>query len=101
MGVRSLSELRDVSIVITGAPMPIDGYKALVKKVEDFESIYLNSLDSAGVSQGLSDLTAVKSVATGNTPYRLHVFNVTTVYATGTYTFDYVETVPNAESITP
>ena len=99
MSVRSLSELRDVVITITGSPMPIDAYKAVTKRVEDLESQYLNSLDEAGVSQNLSDIgtdvAPVKLVVTGTTAYKIYVFDFYTDFANATYVFDFVETAPN------
>lgn len=100
MSLRALTEVRDVNIVITGAPMPIDAYDAITRKVKDFEGQYIYSLDEAGVSQGLTDVTAVKSVLTGNTPYQIYVFDLTTDFAGGVYTFAFVEKAPNVESAT-
>ena len=100
MSVRHLTEVRDVTIVIRGAPMPIDAYKAVNTKVEQLESQYLNSLDEDGVSQNLVDLAAAKSVITGATPFKVYVFDLTTDFAAGTYTFAYGETAPNVETAT-
>lgn len=100
MSLRALTEVRDVEIVVTGAPMPIDAYDAIVQRVKDLECEYVDSLDEAGVSQGLTDVAAVNSVVTGKTPYQIYVFQLTTDFAGGVYTFAFVEKAPNVESAT-
>lgn len=98
--MRAFSEVRDVTITVTGAPMSIDAYKAINVAVERLEDQYLKSLDENGVSQGLVDLVAVKNVLTGATPYKIYVFDLTTVFANGAYTFDFVEQAPNVDEAT-
>lgn len=100
MSLRALTEVRDVDIVITGAPMPIDAYDAIVQRVKDLECEYVDSLDEAGVPQGLVDVAAVKSVITGKTPYQIYVFDLTTDFTGGVYTFAFVEKAPNVEAAT-
>ena len=100
MSLRALTETRDVTITITGAPMPIDAYDAITRRVKDLECKYRNSLDETGTSVGLTDVTAVKSVITGNTPYQIYVFDLTTDFAGGVYTFAFVEKAPNVDSAT-
>ena len=95
-----ITELRDVEIVVSGGAMPIDAMKAVVNKVEQLERQYENSLDEAGVPQGLVDLAVAKSVLTGTTPFKIYVFDLTTDFAGGVYTFAYVETAPNVETAT-
>lgn len=52
-------------------------------------------------SASVVDVTAKKVILTGNTPYKVYVFDLTTVLADATYTFEFVEEVPNVESVTP
>lgn len=88
---KNFSELRPITLVITGTPINLDGYRAIVAKAQELENQYENSLDEAGVSSGLTDLTTATAVLTSNNPYKKYTFNLTTVFATGTYTFDFVE----------
>jgi len=95
----SLKAKRPVSVSVTGAPMDPVAYRGVDFKVRELEEQYENSLNAAGVSSGLTDLTAAKCIVTVNHPNRIYVFNLTTVFATGTYTFAYVESAPNTESV--
>lgn len=70
--------------------MPIDAYKAVTKRVEETEFDYFN--DPASVT----DLTAATVLLTGTLVQKVYKFTVTSVKATGTYTFVYVGTYPNA-----
>lgn len=99
MGTKSLTEYRDVNITITGAPMPIDAYASIIGKVRQLECNYENSLDDAGVTD-LVDLAAEKCVATANHMHQIYIFDLTTVYATGEYTFDFLEVARNTEEAT-
>jgi hypothetical protein len=104
MSKRAFSEIRNVKVYFNNAEgtadgsevlqaaMSIDAYKAAIGKVEEIESNYFN--DSS-----LGDLTAADVVMTGASRYKLHSFTVTTVLATGKYTFIFNETVPNAASL--
>lgn len=97
MAVKHLSEIRPVTITVTGAPMSLDAYKAVNRKVEALEAQYEASLNEEGVSEGLVDLAGVTTVITANTPYKIYVFTLTTVFADGNYTFAFVEEAPNVE----
>lgn len=94
-------DLRPVIIGFGGtelAPAPAmsaDAYKAVVKRVEEIEKKYNEN------SASVADVTAKKVILTGNTPYKVYVFDLTTVLANATYTFEFVEEVPNVESVTP
>lgn len=92
-----LSELRDVTPVITGT-FPIEALGSIKQKIYDLENQYQNSLDTNGVSQNLDDIAGANVVLTGNTPYQIYVFTLDTVFATGTYTFAFVEKAPNVET---
>ena len=57
--------------------------------MEEIEGVYA-TLGS------FTDLTAAPALMTGTNPNKIYVFDVTTVVATGTYTFVFVEERPNA-----
>lgn len=94
-------DLRPVIIGFGGtelAPAPAmsaDAYKAVVKRVEEIEKKYNEN------SASVADVTAKKVILIGNTPYKVYVFDLTTVLEDATYTFEFVEEVPNVESVTP
>lgn len=94
MSKRAFTDIREVTVIFDNAvgAMSPDAYKAAINKVEQLESDFLNN-------PALVDLADVPAVFTGTSRYRLYSFTLTTVFATGTYTFTYVETVPNAESL--
>ncbi len=96
---RHLSEPRDISVSITGAVAP-EAIGAIGQKIYQLEDQYEKSLDETGTSQNLTDLAAVNIVLTGNTPFKIYVFELTTTFATGTYAFTFVESAPNVESST-
>jgi len=96
----ALENSRNLSINIdttatTG--MPVDAYKVLVARVEKLEAEYQK--DPSAFSDILTG-DAVPVLISGLIPYRLHVFDFYVNYAAGTYNFDYIETVPNPESVT-
>ena len=100
MSVRNaITEARNVTVTFddgTAAQiaMPIDAYKAAIEKVTAIEGKYAK-LGAAAVP----DLTGVSVLMTGNLPFQIHVFTVTTVMASGSYELVYVETVPDADSV--
>jgi len=95
MSVRHISEFRDVTIT-NGDPQPLDAAKAFVKKVEQLEAQYVNSLDADGNSD-LDNLDNVVTVLTGATPYKVYVVELTADFAAGAYGAKYLETAPNVE----
>jgi Bacterial surface proteins containing Ig-like domains len=97
----SSAPLRPVTVSVTGGPMDPAAYMGVYHKVLELEDRYEKSLNAAGVSSGLTDISAKPSVITVNHPFRIYVFNLTTVFATGTYTFAFVESAPNTESVIP
>jgi len=99
MSLRALTEVRDITLTITGVTS-IDALDAVSDTLKDLECQYVNSLDDAGVTQGLTDLAAAKTVITGKTPYNIYVFDVTTDFAGGVYTFAFVEKANNVEEAT-
>ncbi len=92
--MNAFTEFRNVTISYGGSQpaMPIDAYKAVVRQVEEWEK---------KVSMGVApdNLTAVNVAITGTQRYKTHVFSVTTTFASGTYVFDWVETVPTVDDI--
>lgn len=89
---QAITEKRNVTITVTGAPMSIDAYHAVNNKVELLEALYHQNPSAA------ADLTAQASVFTGKLPFKIYTFNVTTVYANGEYTFTFVEERPNVDN---
>ena len=95
----SISEIRNVIVTFddgTAAQLgaPIDSYKAAMEKVAVLEGDFAKK----GASL-VPDLTDAVALITGTQATQLHVFTLTTVMATGNYEFVYVETVPDADSV--
>lgn len=100
---QAISEFRNVTIEFSNAhdtidgsevaqiAAPIDAFKAAIALVEQMEGKYAK-LGAAGVP----DLTDAAVLGTGAVPFQIHSFTVTSVMATGSYEFLYVETKPNA-----
>ena len=94
----SISEYRNLVITFDDAVSlpqliaPIDSYKAAIGLVSDIEDRY------AKLGAAVLDLTNATVLVTGNLPFQIHVFVLTTVLATGFYEFTYVETKPNTEA---
>lgn len=91
---KAISEYRTVKVTFddgTAAQLvaPIDSYKAALGVVERMEGQYAK-LGAAGVP----DLTAKAILATGTENFQVYSFTVTTVMATGSYQFVFVETKP-------
>ena len=72
---------------------PPDAYKAALAKVAQIEAQY------AADSTSVVDKTAQAVVCTGANRYQLHSFLLTLDISAADYTFIWVETVPNAESL--
>lgn len=101
---RAISELRNIKVAFDNAAgaidgsevvqiaAPIDAFKAAVELATVIEGRY-QELGAAGVP----DLTGKAVLATGNLPFQIHSFLLTTVMATGSYIFTYVETKPNTD----
>lgn len=94
MSKRAFSEIREVKIKFnnTAGAMSLDAYKAAIEKVQQIESNYASDAT-------LANLAAAPLVFTGTSRYKLYSFTLTTTLATGIYAFVYVETVPNADSL--
>ena len=89
----ALTEFRNVTVTFTGGARPIDAHSAAITQIRAIEEQYAHNPDS------VTDLTTQRVVLVGRTPYQVYVFNLTSVKATGTYTYAYVETVPTIEDI--
>lgn len=89
----NFGNVRNVDVRFSQVSKPMDAYKAALKRVDELEAKYEANPSS------LTDLTAATVVLTGNTAYKVHVFQLTTNFATGVYNFNYIESAPNTESI--
>lgn len=85
---------RPIVFTISGAALTHEAVKAAIAKVQELEDLYVIN------PTGIADLTAATAVLTGLTPYKIFVFTLTTVMATGTYTFVLEEIAPNVETST-
>lgn len=97
MAKRAFSEIRNVIVTFDNGTdaqlaMPIDAYKAALERVAQLESDYLDN-------PSLANLAGADVAITGTQKYKLYHFELTTTFATGTYEFVFVETVPNADSL--
>jgi hypothetical protein len=91
----AFSEERDIILDYNATGQlaaPIDFYKAVMVKIEEMEAAY-----AAGSLT--TDLAAASVLLVGANRNQIHVADVTTTLASGTYTFDYVETVPDASQV--
>lgn len=90
----AFKEVRDVIIKYDAVAVafPIDAYASIAAKVREIEDRH--------VLVAQTDLTASKIVLTGRTPYKIYVFDITSVMATGTYTFEFQEVAPNVDEAT-
>ena len=84
--------VRAVTITITGQVATPDAFKAIFKRIEELEKKYENN------NASVANLTSSKVVVTGNTPFKIYVFTVTSVMSSGTYTIAFVKEAPNNEA---
>lgn len=82
--------MRNITVTLTGA-MPPDAINAIMKRIKELETDRANG-------KTVADVTAVKAVVTGQTPFKVYVFTFTSVMASGAYTCVYVKSAPNAEN---
>lgn len=85
------SDPRDITVVLTGAPFPIDFVKAVAQKVEIIEA-------EREAGKVLDDLTEQKIALTGKHPFVIYAANLTSVEASGTYTFEFLEEATNVDN---
>ena len=100
----AISEYRNVKIAFDNAAgadivdqdaqiaAPLDAFKAAIGIVTRLEGEYAKNPDA------VADLSAASILATGNLPFQIHSFEVTTDMAAGSYIFLYVETKPNTDA---
>lgn len=98
--MRHLSELRPVTITVTGETND-NIHKAAEARVHELERMYENALDEDGVlpEGALPNIVAAPVVLTTNTPYKVYSFILDANFTTGTYEFAFVEEAPNNESL--
>ena len=98
----ALSPKRAVNITYNAEAIADGGkvMKLVGNFVDEYEAKY--ALDSSTPDIGTpATTTAVSVLISGQDVNTLHVFDVYADVSAGTYNFNYVETVPNAESVTP
>jgi hypothetical protein len=88
------TDTRVVTLAITGAALTYEALEVAVAKVREMEQLY------AVNPSAVTNLTGATLVLTGKTPYKVFIFEVTTVKATGAYTFECTEIAPNVETAT-
>jgi len=98
----AITEARDIQVifgavdgggVLTANTMPIDAYKAAIGKAELLEAAFAKNPPTPIVN-----LAAAETFITGTLPFQGYAFEVTTDYAAGEYTFDFIEVRPNARN---
>lgn len=94
MGSALGNNLRPITLVIDGAALTYEAAEVAIAKVREIENLYAVNPDA------VTDLTAATVVLTGKTPYKIFVFTVTSVKATGAYDFALEEIAPNVETST-
>lgn len=95
MAVQGFSVGRNITVNTTGA-FSLDGYKALMQKVQEFEDRVANGETLATIPNG----SEIKVIVTSKTQYRIYIFDLDADFTAGTYNFDFLEEVPNVESAT-
>ena len=105
MGQTAFSEYRDVIVSFNNAEgqniadqtaqavMSLDAYKAAINKVVEIENKYAKN------NASVADLTNKSLVFTGTSRYKLYSFTLTLDISEAKYVFTFVETVPNADSL--
>jgi hypothetical protein len=105
MSQTAFSEYRDVIVSFNNAEgqdivdqdaqvvMSLDAYKAAINKVVEIENQYGKS------NASVVDLTDQALVFTGTSRYKLYSFTLTLDISAAKYVFTFVETVPNADSL--
>jgi hypothetical protein len=87
------AEGQDIADQTAQVAMSLDAYKAAINKVVELE--YKYSQKPASVV----DLTDQSIVFTGTSRYQLYSFTLTLDISAAKYDFTFVETVPNADSL--
>lgn len=96
------SEYRNITVNISylapATTMPLDALGAIKEDINKQEQILANDPNAL---IGITALSPVKVAITGRHPYQVHVFNFSRTPASGLYGYEYIETVPTIEDITP
>lgn len=92
MPIKAFSDFRNVTITygIGGSQMPMGAYKAVLEKVQQLENLVENGQEPDNYTNGIMALYEASK-------YKTHIFEVTTNFAFGTYTFSYLESVPTVD----
>ena len=91
MATKNKSEFRPFRIVLAGTlQASMDAYRAMLGRVEVLE---------AQVERGNAPADyATQTIAiVGLNRYKTHIFELTTNFASGLYTFEFLETVPTVD----
>lgn len=88
------TDTRVITLEITGAALTYEAVEVAAAKIREIEALY------AVNPTAVTDLTAATVVLTGKTPYKVFIFEVTSVKATGAYEFECLEVAPNTETST-
>lgn len=96
------TEFRNVTLNLTyAAPattLPLDAIGAIKEDINKQEKLLASDIAALPIIPALS---AVKVALTGRHPYQVHVFNFSRTPSSGLYGYEYIETVPTIEDITP
>ncbi|MCK5017297.1 MAG: hypothetical protein KAS32_09500 [Candidatus Peribacteraceae bacterium] len=97
MAVLGFTFGRDITIDTTtaGLAMPITAFKSILDIVQGIENRIAGGETVATILVGAK----IPVVGKSKHQYAIHVFDMYGDFGAGTYAFEYVETVPNAESI--
>lgn len=95
MAKNGFSYGRAITLDITAAPVPIDGIKALLEKIQFYEDEVAAGRTPATVLAG----SEVTIVATSKTQYRIYAFAISYNAGTGVYTAELTDTQPNTEGL--
>lgn len=97
MAVNAFTLGRAITIdtVTGGGAFPVDAYKSMLEIVQGIEDRIAGGETVATILVGAK----IPVVGRSKTQYNVHVFDMYGDFGAGTYAFEYVETVPNNESI--
>ena len=91
MAIRNKTEFRPFRISLLGTNQAsMDAYQAMLGRVSALESM---------VERGNApnDYTSETIAVVGTNRYKTHIFELTTNFTTGLYTFEFLETVPTVD----
>lgn len=94
MAIRNKSEFRNIVVTFSGGVFhSLDALQAAVERIKVLEAM---------VERGNapSDYAGDTIAIVGLNRYKTHIFNLTTVFASGSYDFEFLETVPTVDDST-